>query len=65
MEKCKTELDIKLNEHLINAAREIQLHCRGTMRCMDCIFGKTDETGYTCCRIGEDKLPDRWEVDNE
>lgn len=34
----KTELDIKLDEHLINAAREIKMHCRKRIACKGCIF---------------------------
>ena len=59
----KTELDIKLNEHLINAAREIQLHCKGTKDCEDCIFVNKTYDGYIRCRIND--IPVSWEVEHE
>ena len=63
MAKCKTELDIKLNEHLINAARELHSHCVGTMNCGDCIFCIMNGKGYQRCRLHND--PCIWEVDHE
>ena len=63
MGKCKTELDIKLNEHLINAAREIKSHCKGMKYCVDCIFCRTTSTDYVFCRLNDD--PCTWEVDSD
>lgn len=57
----KTELDIKLNEHLINAAREIKSHCSNTPNCEECIF--LIKSGYSKCRL--DQAPCNWEVDSD
>lgn len=59
----KTELDIKLDEHLINAAREIKLHCKGTMHCADCIFFNKHVNGHVICGISN--VPTSWEVDSD
>ena len=59
MGKCKTELDVKLDEHLINAAREIQQRCEVTKSCEECIF-RYDKDGYLRCRIND--IPVSWEV---
>ena len=53
----KTKLDIKLDEYLINAAREIKWHCQGRF-CDNCIFLKND-----VCVFGD--VPYNWEVDND
>lgn len=48
---------------MINAARVIKMYCKSRDQCKGCIFSKGDDGAYIGCRIGEDKIPDGWEVD--